>query len=84
MSPARLPFSDRSEISTASTAGWSVRKSARHLGNCPSVTSREIRRNSTKTRGYQAVSADVVAAMAGSPAPEPPVSVRAFYAPKTG
>lgn len=54
-----LSFSDRSEISTASKAGWSVRRIARHLGRCPSVISRELHRNSTKTRGYQAVTADV-------------------------
>ncbi|MGO3053529.1 IS30 family transposase [Brevibacterium sp. S111] len=54
-----LSFSDRSEISTASKAGWSVRRIARHLGRCPSLISRELHRNSTKTRGYQAVTADV-------------------------
>nr|WP_268802194.1 IS30 family transposase [Brachybacterium nesterenkovii] len=54
-----LSFSDRWEISTASKAGWSVRRIARHLGRCPSVISRELHRNSTKTRGYQAVTADV-------------------------
>src|SRR5699024_9178499 len=42
-------------------AGWGVRRIARHLGRCPSVVSREIRRNTTKTRGYQAVTADVAA-----------------------
>src|SRR5699024_12386889 len=40
---------------------WGVRRIARHLGRCPSVVSREIRRNTTKTRGYQAVTADVAA-----------------------
>ena len=54
-----LTFTDRSEISTASKAGWSVRRIAPHLGRCPSVISRELHRNSTKTRGYQAVTADV-------------------------
>jgi len=54
-----LTFSDKSEISTASKAGWSVRRIARHLGRCPSVISRELHRNSNKTRGYQAVTADV-------------------------
>lgn len=58
---AGLTFSDRSEISTASKAGWSVRRIARHLGRCPSVISRELHRNSTNTRGYQAVRADVAA-----------------------
>nr|WP_245528724.1 IS30 family transposase [Brachybacterium squillarum] len=56
-----LTFSDRSEISTATKAGWGVRRIARHLGRCPSVISREIHRNTTKTRGYQAVTADVTA-----------------------
>ena len=37
------------------------RKIASHLGRCPSVVSRELRPNSTKTRGYQAVTADVKA-----------------------
>ena len=59
MARVGLTFSDRSEISTASKAGWSVRGIARHLGRCPSVISRELQRNSTKTRGYQAVTADV-------------------------
>ncbi len=57
----RLTFSDRSEIATALKAGWPVRRIAVHLGRCPSVISRELRRNSTKTRGYQAVTADVAA-----------------------
>lgn len=59
MARVGLSFSDRSEISTASKAGWSVRRIARHLGRCPSVILRELHRNSTKTRGYQAVTADV-------------------------
>src|SRR5699024_1237970 len=61
MARVGLSFSDRSEISTASKAGWSVRRIARHLGRCPSVISRKIRQNTTKTRGYQAVTADVAA-----------------------
>ena len=40
MARVGLSFSDRSEISTASKAGWSVRRIARHLGRCPSVFSR--------------------------------------------
>ncbi|MDK9338973.1 helix-turn-helix domain-containing protein, partial [Propionibacterium freudenreichii] len=36
MARVGLSFSDRSEISTASKAGWSVRRIARHLGRCPS------------------------------------------------
>ena len=43
-------FTERSEISTAATAGWGVRRIASHLSRCPSVVSRELRRNSTKTR----------------------------------
>jgi len=57
----RLTFAERMEISTGSKAGWGVRRIASHLGRCPSVVSRELRRNSTKTRGYQAVTADVKA-----------------------
>ena len=53
----RLTFTERMEISTGSKAGWGVRKIASHLGRCPSVVSRELRPNSTKTRGYQAVTA---------------------------
>ena len=48
----RLTFTERMEISTGSKAGWGVRKIASHLGRCPSVVSRELRPNSTKTRGY--------------------------------
>ena len=57
----RLTFTERMEISTGSKAGCGVRKIASHLGRCPSVVSRELRPNSTKTRGYQAVTADVKA-----------------------
>ncbi|GAA1300154.1 IS30 family transposase [Brachybacterium tyrofermentans] len=56
-----LTFTERSEISTAAKAGWGVRRIASHLARCPSVVSRELRRNSTRTRGYQAVTADVKA-----------------------
>ena len=59
MARAGLTFNDRSEISTATKAGWGIREIARHLGRCPSVISREVRRNTTTTRGYQAVTADV-------------------------
>ncbi|MCT2262930.1 hypothetical protein M3F59_15140, partial [Brachybacterium muris] len=38
-----------------------MRRIARHLARCPSVISRELYRNSTNTRGYQAVRADVAA-----------------------
>ena len=61
MARVGLSLGDRSEISTVLKAGWGVRRIARHLGRCPSVISREIHRNSTRTRGYQAVGADVAA-----------------------
>lgn len=57
----RLAFAERMGISTGSKAGWGVRRIASHLGRCPSAVSREIRRNSTKTRGYLPVTADVKA-----------------------
>ncbi|MGO2311701.1 MAG: helix-turn-helix domain-containing protein, partial [Brachybacterium tyrofermentans] len=43
-----LTFTERMEISTGSKAGWGVRRIASHLGRCPSVVSRELRRNSTR------------------------------------
>lgn len=58
MARAGLTFNDRSEISTAPKAGWGIREIARHLGRCPSVISRVVRRNTTATRCYQAVTAD--------------------------
>lgn len=61
MARMRLSFGERSELSIASKAGWSVRRIARYQGRCPSVVSREIQRNTTKIRGYQAVTADVAA-----------------------
>lgn len=60
----RLTFTERMEISTGSKAGLGVRRIASQLGRCPSVFSRELRRNSTNTRGYQAVTADVAADVA--------------------
>lgn len=53
-----LTASDRVEISTGLKAGWSIRAISAHVGRAPSVISREVRRNSTKTMGYQVVSAD--------------------------
>lgn len=53
-----LTVSDRVEISTGLKAGWSIRAIAAHLGRAPSVVSREIARNCTKTRGYRVVTAD--------------------------
>jgi len=48
-----LTNDDRMEIATGLKAGWSKAEIARHLGRHPSVIGREIRRNSTKTRGYR-------------------------------
>ena len=53
-----LTFADRVEISTGCKAGWTVRAIAIHLGRCPSVISREIRRNTYLHAGYQSVHAD--------------------------
>lgn len=56
-----LTAADRSEISTGIKAGWSLTAIAAHIGRCRSVVSREVARNSTKTRGYRMVHADVAA-----------------------
>lgn len=56
-----LTVADRVEISTGLKAGWSIRRIAAHIDRAPSVVSREIARNKTKTRGYRLVSADVKA-----------------------
>ena len=53
-----MTVSDRVEISTGLKAGWSVRRIAAHIDRAPSVVSREIRRNSTRTLGYRLVTAD--------------------------
>lgn len=53
-----LTAADRMEISTGLKANWTVRAIAAHLGRAPSVISREIRRNRTKTLGYRMVTAD--------------------------
>ncbi len=57
-----LTVSDRVEISTGLKAGWSIRRIARHIDRDASVVSREIARNTTKTRGYRLVTADAKAA----------------------
>lgn len=44
---------DRWEISAGLKAGWSIRAIATDLGRALSVISREVRRNSTLTRGYR-------------------------------
>jgi IS30 family transposase len=56
-----LTVSDRAEIATGLKAGWGLRKIARHIGRDVSVVSREVRRNSTKTKGYRVMSAEVSA-----------------------
>ena len=56
-----LTIGDRVEISTGLKAGWSVQAIARHLGRAPSIISREIRRNQTKTLDYRVVTADCAA-----------------------
>src|SRR5699024_1054781 len=61
MARAGVSFGERSEVSTAAKAGWDVRLIARQLGRGPSELWREIRRITTKTSGYQAVTADVAA-----------------------
>ncbi|WP_226965997.1 IS30 family transposase [Tessaracoccus defluvii] len=56
-----LTAHDRAEISTGLKAGWGIRRIAVHLDRAPSVISREVRRNATKTCGYRVVRADVEA-----------------------
>ncbi len=53
-----LTYADRAEIATGRKAGWGIRRIARHLARDPSVVSREVRRNSYLTAGYQSVHAD--------------------------
>ena len=61
MARRTLTFSDRAEIATGLKAGQGVRRIARDIGRSPSVVSREIRRNATRTRGYRPVFADCAA-----------------------
>jgi IS30 family transposase len=56
-----LTFSDRADIAAGLRAGQGVREIARDIGRDPSVVSREIRRNKTRTRGYRPVFADCAA-----------------------
>lgn len=56
-----LTFSDRADIAAGRPAGHGVRQIARDIGRRPSVVSREITRNSMKTRGYRPVHADCAA-----------------------
>ena len=53
-----LTIHDRVEIGAGLMAKLTVRKIAEGIGRSPSVVSREIRRNQTKTRGYKIVTAD--------------------------
>ena len=53
-----VTVTDRVEISTGLKAGWSITAIAAHVGRDKSVISREVARNSTKTRGYRLVHAD--------------------------
>ena len=53
-----LTAEDRSEISTGAKAGWTITAIAVQVGRDKSVVSRELARNSTKTRGYRMVHAD--------------------------
>ena len=54
-------MSDRVEIAIGLKAGWSLRRIAAHVGRDVSVVSREVARNSTKTRGYLLVHAQCAA-----------------------
>jgi IS30 family transposase len=56
-----LTAADRAEIATGLKAGWSLTRIAKGIDRATSVISREIARNSTKTRGYRMVAADVAA-----------------------
>jgi len=53
-----LTVGDRVEIASGLKAGWSIRAIAAHIDRCASVVSREVRRNTTVTRGYKIVTAD--------------------------
>lgn len=57
-----LTFEDRAEIGAGLQAGVGIREIARRIDRSPSVVSREVRRNQTKTRGYRIVTADARAA----------------------
>ena len=57
----RLTAADRVEIALGLKAGWALRRIAAGIDRDVSVISREVARNSTKTRGYRMVTADVAA-----------------------
>ena len=61
MARRALTFGDRADIATGLKAGHGVRRIARDIGRDPSVVSREISRNATRTRGYRPVPADCAA-----------------------
>ncbi|QWW20211.1 helix-turn-helix domain-containing protein [Schaalia sp. 19OD2882] len=48
-----LSLSDRAAIGTGTKAGLSFHQIAWYLGRCPSVISRQIRRNTTRTWGVR-------------------------------
>lgn len=56
-----LTIRDRVEIGAGLQAGLSIRRIAARIDRAPSVVSREIVRNQTKTRGYRIVTADCAA-----------------------
>ncbi len=56
-----LTAADRAEIASGLKAGWSLTRIAKGIDRATSVVSREIKRNSTKTKGYRMVAADVAA-----------------------
>ena len=57
-----LTASDRVEISTGLKASWTITRIAGRIGREKTVVSREVARNSTRTRGYRMVRADCQAA----------------------
>ena len=53
ISPRFLSQDERIEIADLRHAGWSIRQIADRLGRAPSTISRELRRNTTGSRGYR-------------------------------
>lgn len=54
-----LTMSDRADIAVGIKAGWTDRRIGADVGRDHTIVWRERRRNSTKTRGYRPVTADV-------------------------
>lgn len=54
-----LTMSDRADIAVGLKAGWTDRRIGADIGRDHTIVWRERRRNSTKTRGYRPVTADV-------------------------